>query len=54
MRKFSDGELNALEFAQEISERILEDREEASNLVEDFQNQANIKPSESKENLAIN
>lgn len=43
MRKFVGGELNALEFAQEFSDRLLADREEANNLVEDFQKQANIK-----------
>ena len=42
MEKFVDGELNALEFAQEFSDRLLADREEANNLVEDFQKQANI------------
>lgn len=42
MRKFVGGELNALEFAQEFSDRLLADREEANNLLEDFQKQANI------------
>ncbi len=42
MRKFVGGELNALEFAQEFLDRLLADREEANNLVEDFQKQANI------------
>ena len=42
MRKFIGGELNALEFAQEFSDRLLADREEANNLLEDFQKQANI------------
>ena len=42
MGKFVGGELNALEFAQEFSDRLLADREEANNLVEDFQKQANI------------
>ena len=41
MRKFVGGELNALEFAQEFLDRLLADREEANNLLEDFQNQAN-------------
>ena len=42
MRKFVGGELNALEFAQEFSDRLLADREKADDLVEDFQKQANI------------
>ena len=42
MRKFVGGELNALEFAQEFSDRLLADKEEANNLVEDFQKQADI------------
>lgn len=42
MRKFVGGEVNALEFAQEFSDRLLADREEANNLVEDFQKQVNI------------
>lgn len=42
MGKFVGGELNALEFAQEFSDRLLADKEEAQNLVEDFQKQANI------------
>ena len=42
MRKYIGGELNALEFAQEFSDRLLADREEANNLLEDFQKQANI------------
>ena len=42
MQKFVGGELNALEFAQEFSDRLLADREEANNLVEDFLKQANI------------
>ncbi len=42
MGKFVGGELNALEFAQEFSDRLLADREEANNLLEDFQKQANI------------
>ena len=42
MRKFVGGELNALEFAQEFSDRLLADREEANNLLEDFQKQADI------------
>lgn len=42
IRKFVGGELNALEFAQEFSDRLLADREEANNLLEDFQKQANI------------
>jgi hypothetical protein len=42
MQKFVGGELNALEFAQEFSDRLLADREEANNLLEDFQKQANI------------
>lgn len=42
MRKFVGGELNALEFAQEFLDRLLADREEANNLLEDFQKQANI------------
>lgn len=42
IRKFVGGELNALEFAQEFSDRLLSDREEANNLLEDFQKQANI------------
>jgi hypothetical protein len=42
MRKFVGGELNALEFAQEFSDRLLADREESNNLLEDFQKQANI------------
>lgn len=42
MRKFVGGELNALEFAQEFSDRLLADREKANNLLEDFQKQANL------------
>ena len=42
MRKFVGGELNALEFAQEFSDRLLVDREEANNLLEDFKKQADI------------
>ena len=42
MRKFVNGELSALEFAQEFSDRLLADSDEANNLVEDFQKQANI------------
>lgn len=42
MRKFVGGELNTLEFAQEFSDRLLADREEANHLVEDFRKQANI------------
>ena len=42
MRKFVSGELNALEFAEEFSDRLLADREKANNLVEDLQKQANI------------
>lgn len=42
MQKFVSSELNALEFAQEFSDRLLADREEANNLLEDFQKQANI------------
>ena len=42
MRKFVDGELNALEFAQEFSDRLLADREKANDLAEDFQKQADI------------
>lgn len=42
MQKFVGGELNALKFAQEFSDRLLADREEANNLLEDFQKQANI------------
>nr|YP_010283323.1 hypothetical protein MKU01_pgp051 [Psammodictyon constrictum]ULD16442.1 hypothetical protein [Psammodictyon constrictum] len=42
MRKFVGGELNVLEFAQEFSDRLLADREEANNLLEDFQKQSNI------------
>lgn len=42
MQKCVGGELNALEFAQEFSDRLLADREESNNLLEDFQKQANI------------
>ena len=42
MRKFVGGKLNALEFAQEFSDRLLADRERANNLVEDCQKQADI------------
>ena len=42
MQKFVDGKLNALEFAQEFSDRLLADREKANNLAKDFQKQANI------------
>ena len=42
MRKFVGDELNALEFTQEFSDRLLADRKEANNLLEDFQKQANI------------
>lgn len=42
MQKFVDGELNALEFAEEFSDRLLADREKAKDLVEDFQKQADI------------
>lgn len=42
MRKFVGGELNALEFAQEFSDRLLKEREEANNLHEDFKKQATI------------
>ena len=42
MRKFVDGELNALEFAQEFSDQLLADREEANDLLENFRKQANI------------
>ena len=42
MWKFVGGELNALEFTQEFLDRLLADREEANNLLEDFQKQANI------------
>lgn len=42
MQKFAGGELNALEFAQEFSDRLLADREAANNLLEDFQKQSNI------------
>ena len=36
MRKFVSGELNALEFAQEFSDRLLADREEAKNFLAYF------------------
>lgn len=36
MRKFIGGELNALEVAQEFSDRLPADREEVKNLLEDF------------------
>ena len=42
MRKFVGSELNALEFAEEFSDRLLADREKANNLVKDFQKQADI------------
>ena len=42
MRKFVDGELNALEFAQEFSDRLLADKQKANNLLEDFQKQVDI------------
>ena len=42
MQKFVGGKLNALEFAEEFSDRLLADREKANNLVKDFQKQANI------------
>lgn len=42
MQKFVGGELNALEFAQEFSDRLLADKEKANDLVEDFRKQANV------------
>ena len=42
MQKFVSGELNALEFAQEFSDKLLADREKAKNLLEDFRKQADI------------
>jgi len=42
MRKFVSGELNALEFAQEFSDRLLADKQKANNLLEDFQKQVDI------------
>ena len=42
MRKFVDGELNALEFAEAFSDKLLADREKANNLVKDVKKQANL------------
>jgi len=36
MRKFVDGELNSLEFAQEFLDRLLADKEKANSLLDDF------------------
>ena len=42
MQKLVDGESNALEFAQEFSDRLLLDKQKANNLVEDYKQQADI------------
>ena len=42
MRKFIDGELNALEFAEQFSARLQSDSGAADDLVQDFRKQANI------------
>ena len=42
MQKFVVGELNALEFAQEFSDRLLAEKAESNTLLEDFQKQADI------------
>ena len=42
MQKFVVGELNALEFAQEFSDRLLAEKAESNILLEDFQKQADI------------
>ena len=42
MQKFVVGELNALEFAQEFSDRLLAEKAELNILLEDFQKQADI------------
>jgi hypothetical protein len=42
MQKFVGGELNALEFAQEFSDRLLAEKAESNILLEDFQKQADI------------
>jgi len=36
MQKFVSGKLNALEFAQEFSDRLLADREKGDNLTKNF------------------
>ena len=42
MQKFVVGELNALEFAQEFSDRLLAEKAESNILLEDFLKQADI------------
>ena len=42
MQKFVGGESNALEFAQEFSDRLLADEEKVDNLLKNFRKQANI------------
>ena len=42
MQKFVLGELNALEFAQEFSNRLLAEKAQSNILLEDFQKQADI------------
>lgn len=42
MQKFVVGELSALEFAQEFSDRLLAEKAELNILLEDFQKQADI------------
>jgi hypothetical protein len=42
MQKFVMGELNALEFDEEFSDRLLAEKEESNILLNDFQKQANI------------
>ena len=42
MLKLIDGEFNALEFAEEFSDRLLADRKQANDLLKDFEEQAKI------------
>lgn len=42
MQKFVIGEWNALEFAEEFSDRLFAEREESNILLKDFQKQADI------------
>lgn len=42
VQKFVVGEVNALEFAEEFSDRLLAEKAESNILLEDFQKQADI------------
>ena len=42
MEKFINGEVNALEFAQDFSDKLLLDKEKSEKLLENFQEHADI------------